>query len=152
LEQLAKQALALWKQPGEPDGEISQQRTEQAQSLCIQAFSLYNGAFLATDQALTWSVTRRERLRIRMQQLALTAGKFYEDNENWLSAIEMYHQGCDADPLEEAFCQRLMFCHQQLGNRSAGLTAYERCRAELAVHLGISPSTVTEALRKSLLG
>jgi LuxR family maltose regulon positive regulatory protein len=152
FEKMAGSALALWDRCREPEasGTKAKELARQAMELTGQALALYRGTFLPSDTGLAWTVSRRERLRNRLLRLVLLAGRHYEEKGKWRSAAEVYLRGVEADPLQEELYQRLMACHQQLGNRVEALAAYERCRAELATQLGIAPSPKTEALRATL--
>ena len=54
------------------------------------------------------------------------------------------------DDLAEGVYQRLMICHDRVGQKAEAVGVYNRCHKTLAGVLGIPPSPVTEALRKSL--
>jgi DNA-binding SARP family transcriptional activator len=122
----------------------------EAITMTDKALALYQGHFLPGDTSHAWTVLQRERLRTKLQRLIVITGTHLEEHGKWGSAADVYRQGLDADPLHEEFYQRLMNCHHEQGQRTEALVVYERCRAELSVHLKIHPSPKTEMLHAKL--
>ena len=144
FEPLCNEASAQWLKSSEAGNSAKESR--QAIELTRKALSLYAGPFLPGDLDQPWTVSLRERLRTKFLRLTVIAGKYHEEKGKWNSAVNLYRQGLDVDPLQEEFYQRLMICHHQLGQRTEALAVYERCRAELSFQLKIQPSPRTEEL------
>jgi two-component SAPR family response regulator len=119
--------------------------------LTEKALDLYKGHFMINDMAQSWTVSTRERLRTNLLRLISHAGLYHEQKLKCKTAASYYYRGIETDKLQEEFYQRLMSCHLHLELRLEGLAVYDRCRAELAMHLAILPSQKTETLRSALL-
>lgn len=115
-----------------------------------RAVALYRGPFLGTEEA-EWSLSARERLRAKFLSAVGLLGRACEARQQWAEAIALCQQGLQADDLAEEFYQRLMVCHDRLGQRGEALTTYRRCKKTLATHLGVVPSEQTEAILASVL-
>jgi len=113
---------------------------------------LYQGHFLTGDDAISWSVSPRERLRSKFITHLLDAGRYWESLELWDRAIACYQRGLEVDDLIEDFYRRLMVCHLETHNIGEGLSVYERCRNVLSVVLGLQPEPETEVLHHALMG
>jgi DNA-binding SARP family transcriptional activator len=124
--------------------------SKQSTPLQLQrALALYRGPFLGTEET-DWSLSARERLRVKFLGCVQLLGRHFEDRQQWGDAAELYQRGLHVDDLVEAFYQRLMVCQNQLGLRAEALTTYQRCKKTLAAHLGVEPSPATETLYRSL--
>jgi len=148
FERMCDDASGIWRH--NRDAGNSGKETKRAIELINKALGLYAGPFLPGDLDQPWSISLRERLRTKLLRLTVITGKHHEEKGKWNSAVALYRQGLDVDPLQEEFYQRLMFCHRQLGQRTEALALYDRCRAELSVHLKIKPSPRTEELYAEL--
>lgn len=107
------------------------------------ALRLYQGHFLQGDSARPWAAVCRERLRNRLHRLVIAAGERLEFCGHHLDAADLYERGLEVDPLAEDLYQRLMDCHQRLGQYAEALRVYRRCRDLLAAELGLAPSRAT---------
>ncbi len=148
FERLCDSASEIWR--NNRDAGNSGKEARRAIELTNKALGLYAGPFLPGDIDQPWTVSQRERLRTKLLRLTIIAGKHHEEKGKWNSAVALYRQGLDVDPLQEEFYQRLMVCHSQLGQRTEALALYDRCQAELSVHLKIKPSPRTEELYAEL--
>ncbi|KAF0219541.1 MAG: transcriptional [Geobacteraceae bacterium] len=115
-----------------------------------KAMALYQGSFLAGDAGEPWAISRRERLRSRFLHLIGKLGESLEGTGKWRKAAECYRKGLETDDLAEEFYQKLMVCHQHLGNQAEALKVYERCRTTLAAVLSVTPSARTRAIYKAI--
>lgn len=115
-----------------------------------RAVTLYRGPFSGTEET-EWSLSSPERLRAKFLGGVGLLGRACEARQQWAEAIVLYQQGLHADDLAEEFYQRLMVCHDRLGQRGEALSAYNRCKKTLAAHLGVVPSEQTEAILASVL-
>jgi DNA-binding SARP family transcriptional activator len=115
-----------------------------------RALALYEGAFLAEDDAEPWTVAARERLRGRFIHALAQHGADLEAAGDREGAIAAYLRGIDADPVVEGFHQGLMRCYAADGRATEAMAAYRRLRQILSVTLGLAPSPASEQLFRSL--
>jgi two-component SAPR family response regulator len=132
-------------------GKIGKSPADQVEKLCEKAVSLYEGPLLPSDSDLQWVTPRREMMKNSLLRIIGVAGGHCEQTGQWKKAVEYYLKGLDADNLAEEFYQRLMVCHQRLGNNANAVKTYNRCRALLQEHLGIEPSAKTQAIYSSIV-
>ncbi|TKB63801.1 MAG: hypothetical protein E8D47_12690 [Nitrospira sp.] len=111
--------------------------------------NLYHGPFLGDDEE-AWSLSMRERLRASFLKHVQAVGEGLEARAQWAIAIEWYQRGLRVDDLIEQFYQRLMTCQHKLGQRAEALSTYQRCKKVLGTHLGVTPSSTTEAFYRSI--
>jgi two-component SAPR family response regulator len=111
---------------------------------------LYQEHFLANEEATSWSVSMRERLRSKFIHQLIEIGRFWENQGHWDQAIECYRKGIDVDDLVEVFYQRLMHCYLRTNRLSEGMAVYRRCCQTLSVILGLQPEPATESLYLAL--
>jgi len=112
---------------------------------------LYQGHFLTGEDTTSWSVSLRERLRIRCIQHLLDTGRYWESRGLWDKAIPCYQRGLEVDDLVEDFYLRLMVCCLAKNSIGEGLAVYRRCRKVLSVVLGLRPAPETEVLHHALM-
>ena len=112
--------------------------------------AIYRGNFLPGDTAQSWSISFRERLRSKFIRTILKLGDQLERAGQFEKAVECYQKGLDVDGLAEEFYQRLMICCKQLGQQAEGVAAYRRCHSILSSRLGLTPSSRTETIYKTL--
>ena len=129
---------------------FKQGNRKEAISLTEQALGLYRGSFLHADTEAPWSLSARERLRMKFTDCMVSLGAHLEESEHLDHAIEYYKKGLEADSLGEAFYQGLMRCYLKLDRRADGLAAYRRLRELLSITLGIPPSAASQALFEAL--
>jgi DNA-binding SARP family transcriptional activator len=115
-----------------------------------QALATYRGPFLGTEEH-SWSIPLRERLRARLLRGVRAIGSRLEAAEGWAAAAELYQRGLDADDVAEELYQRLMVCHDRLGQRGEALSVYRRCKKLLRARAGLEPSRRTEKLYQRLI-
>lgn len=114
-----------------------------------KAARLYRGDFLPHD-GNGWTVSVRERARDRFLRLIIRKGRDVESKGDWERAARYYSKGLEIDDLAEELYQRLMTCYINLGRNAEVARVYNQCRAALKNSLGISPSELTENLRKGI--
>ena len=61
-------------------------------------------------------------------------------------ALVLYEAGLSQDPLAEELYQGAIRCHLAAGRAADALRAYRRCREQLSIVLGVSPSATTSKL------
>jgi DNA-binding SARP family transcriptional activator len=117
-----------------------------------RAIRLYHGHFLSGEEAQPWSIHARERLRSKLLRVTLELGQIYEKFQQWDKAIECYRKAMEVDGLAEEFYQRLMICHQHVGNKAEAILTYKRCCSVLSASMGLEPSEKTQLLYRQIEG
>ncbi|NOZ72197.1 MAG: AAA family ATPase, partial [Chloroflexi bacterium] len=114
------------------------------------AIRLYRGDFL---QGLydDWLLVETERLRLSYQQALQRLFGYYKSHEQLDQALEIGQQLLALDPLREDIHLGMMEIYHQLGQRSAALAQYQRCRDILQKELAVEPLPETKALYQTLL-
>jgi LuxR family maltose regulon positive regulatory protein len=115
-----------------------------------EAVALYRGHFLGEDPGLPWAMALRERLHTGFLRGVSELGVHLEAAGDWKPAADCYQRALGVDPLVEEFYQRLMLCHQRLGQRAEAVSVYQRCRKILDAGLGIAPSAETDAICRDI--
>lgn len=134
------------------NGDTNGENAGRLELLSSRLLDLYQGHFLTGEDTTSWSVSLRERLRIKFIQHLLDAGRYWEAHGLWDKAIPCYQRGLEVDDLVETFYQRLMVCCLETQSISEGLAVYRRCRKVLSIVLGLQPEPETEALHHALMG
>jgi LuxR family maltose regulon positive regulatory protein len=132
-----------------PYGEVSS-KEKGAMELAINAIALYRGPFLAGDPSQPWIVAMRERLRSKFLRVVGFLGRCLERDGRWEEAVSIYRKGLEVDLLAEEFLQRLMVCHQRIGQAGEAMGVYEHYRKTLSSLLGMAPSVETEAIARRI--
>jgi LuxR family transcriptional regulator, maltose regulon positive regulatory protein len=115
-----------------------------------RALALYRGAFLCDEMDLACAGARREALRVRFVHLLSQEARRLERKGGFEHAAALYSHGVEVEPLTESLYQGLMRCYQREQRTSDALRVYERLRKMLRATLGVSPSPVSESLRRGL--
>lgn len=118
-------------------------------SLTERMLELYQGPFL-NGASEAWMLSRRERLRVKFQRHACTAGEWLERASRFDEAGEIYQRALELDPLAEEFYRGLMICRKQSGRIAEALSIYRRCRDILSITLGVQPCAETQGVYRSL--
>ncbi|MEZ5540963.1 MAG: bacterial transcriptional activator domain-containing protein [Pseudomonadota bacterium] len=119
--------------------------------LASSVLRMYQGHFLARDDAACWMVSIQERLRNKYVHCLLDFGHYWEVRGQVHKAVACYRKGIEVDDLIETFYQRLMFCLQQTGREPEAIATYRQCRHVLSVVLGLQPTEHTNRLYRNLL-
>ena len=120
------------------------------------ALALYRGPFLEgfsladSDRFEEWVLLRREQLhRLALSGLdALII--YYQAQGAAAQALPYVQRYVELEPTSEQGQRRLIELLMQLGQRSAALAQFERCRMLLADELGVTPAPETLALYQQL--
>jgi LuxR family maltose regulon positive regulatory protein len=143
FERLAGQIEGLWGQSR------SRSSIEEVIRLTEKAIAMYRGPFLSADDE-HWALSYRERLRSKFLRLVFRLGDYLENSNQCERAVYYYKKALEVDNLAEEFYQRLMVCHQHLGQQAEAVKLYKRCRDILSATLGIEPSSKTVAIYKRI--
>ena len=114
--------------------------TQESLGAMEAASRLYKGSFLSGELYEPWIADVRERLRSKFVRIALKLGRYWEGENRFDRAVECYQKGLEVDLLVEKFYERLMECYQRLGLKTEAIATFNRCKKNLARHLGIGPS------------
>lgn len=134
------------------NGDFTDKDAGRLELLSSRLQDLYQGHFLTGEDTTSWSVSLRERLRIRCIQHLLDIGRYWESCGLWDKAMPCYQRGLEIDDLVEDFYQRLMVCCLATSSIDEGLAVYRRCRKVLSTVLGLQPTPETEAVHYALMG
>ena len=115
-----------------------------------ELLNLYHGDFLAREQSRPWSLSRRERLRSRLNHLLGDVGRRLEAGTHWNGAIRLCRRAIELEPLAEPWYRRLMICLAGSGDAAEALRVYRRYSEVLRAGPGSSPSSEMEAIRQTL--
>lgn len=114
------------------------------------AVALYAGD-LIPDCYDDWVVEDRERLREAYAGAAERLAELLELAREYRGAIPLTRQLVDRDPLNEAFCRRLMRLQALSGDRAAALRVYHGLATALAREMGVEPRPDTREEYERLL-
>jgi len=154
---LSLNAASCWTDAGalaaclrEIDDLPSSAEEAAALRLADRALALYQGDFLAGDDAHPEVLLARNRMRAAFVRRMLALGALLEDRAEHAAAERLYRRVVEREPLAEDTVRRLIRCLLVLGRRAEAYEAYRHCRQQLSVLLGIAPSAETEALVETL--
>jgi DNA-binding SARP family transcriptional activator len=109
------------------------------------------GRPLLSGERCAWAASARHQYRVRLLDALLDAAGHALTAECPREALGLANQAVGLDPVAERGWAVAMAAHRALGDRTAALRAYDRCRRELADGLGVEPSRDTHALFLQLL-
>jgi DNA-binding SARP family transcriptional activator len=98
----------------------------------------------------TWLLGRREDAQRWLGEVLTQLASLYEAGGDLAAAVSTLEHWVCLDPLNEPAQRRLLAAHLASGNITAGLHAYEACRAVLAAELGSEPSLEIQAVAEQL--
>jgi LuxR family transcriptional regulator, maltose regulon positive regulatory protein len=119
-------------------------------SLVDRAIRVYGGEFLHDEKTEFWELAFRDRLQRAFLKLVKRAGAACERAQHFKSALDYYLLANAADHLAEECYQRLMVCHDSLGQKAEAAEVYRLCRSRLQSALGAAPSPQTEEIYRSI--
>jgi predicted ATPase/DNA-binding SARP family transcriptional activator len=121
-----------------------------------QAVALYRGAFLDkfsvgdSDLFEEWATLVREPLHQQAMNALAALVVYHERHGNYAQALHYSERQLEMDPWREEAYRQIMRILALNGQRSAALQRFERCRAVLAVELGVEPAAETTALYEQI--
>ena len=140
FEQVLEEAENRWKEAA----------FEAAVSLSEDAIRLYRGPFLEKDAEESWAISMSERLRSRFLRAVGKVGDHWRSAGEWEKARDCFQRGLDVDDLAEGFCQGLMTCYQNLGQKAEALSLYQRFEKRMKTVLGVEPTARTKGFRAAI--
>ncbi len=126
-------------------GRPAPNQTPVLERLGKRILSLYRGRFFEGSD-LPCAARPSESLHRRYLRAVETLGVKLEATGLTDRARSCYERGLEIDPTAEGLCQKLIFCHLRLGNRSEAIGAYERCKDALARDRRVAPSPSMQRL------
>jgi LuxR family maltose regulon positive regulatory protein len=110
----------------------------------------YPGPLLSTEEN-PWIAKPRDALRARFVRSLMRLGEQLEQRRDWVTAIDVYRRGLEADNLAESFYRGLMRALAATGDQAEALNAFRRCRELLSIVLGVKPAAETERLHREIV-
>jgi LuxR family transcriptional regulator, maltose regulon positive regulatory protein len=108
--------------------------------------SLYGGDLLKGEMDAPWLIAARDRVRNKFLRTLKLLGAYWESQQTWDQALNLYERVLEIDNVAEDVYRRLMRCYVRAGQPAEAQRVYQRCRQMLSLVLGISPSAETETL------
>jgi len=135
----------------------SRSQCESCQDTLLQAVQLYEGEFLEgfgledCPAFEEWLFIQRERLHVLVLEAYSDLAIYAENKGDLLAARGFAQRQIELDPLREPAYRQQMRILTRLGERSAALAMFERCRTVLREELGLDPELETRSLFELLL-
>lgn len=134
----------------------------ECQARLARMAELYRGEFLAglslndCPAFDEWQMMQRERLHLQAIEALDDLAHFHEQAGDNTNAMRYARRQIELDPLRENAHRQLMRLLDKLGQRTAALEQFERCKRLLADELGVEPEPETLLLaariRNSMAG
>jgi pentatricopeptide repeat protein len=112
--------------------------------------SLYGGELLKGEIDAPWLIAARDRVRNKFLRTLKLFGAYWERQEAWSQARNLYERVLEIDNVAEDIYRRLIRCYVRAGQPAEALRVYRRCHQMLSLVLGITPSAETETLLQNL--
>ena len=106
----------------------------------------YPGPLFGAEAVLPWWAGARERLHQRFLRRTNERGMALEHSGELDKALVVYEAALSQDALAEHLYQGAIRCHLAAGRAADALRVYRRCREQLSIVLGVSPSAATSKL------
>lgn len=106
----------------------------------------YAGPLFGDDAVLPWWASARERLHQRFLRRTAERATALEHAGDSEQALALYEAALAQDSLAENLYRGAIRCHLAAGRPADALRVYRRCREQLSIVLGVSPSAPTIAL------
>ena len=138
-------------------GHSSRSQCPACQPILAQAVALYQQEYMAgfgLDECAAfeeWLFVQREQLYLLVCEAYSDLADYAENNADYLQARAYAQRQIELNPLREAAYRQQMRILARLGERSAALTLFARCRSLLSEELGLDPEPETLALHTQLL-
>jgi LuxR family transcriptional regulator, maltose regulon positive regulatory protein len=141
FERLADQCSRRLKQDSE---------TTEMATLSDSLLSLYGGELLKGETDAPWLIAARDRVRNKFLRTLKLLGAYWEGQENWGQARNLYERVLEIDNVAEDIYRGLMRCYLRTGEPAEALKVYQRCRRMLSLVLDMAPSPETEILLRNI--
>ncbi len=111
-----------------------------------KVLTLYKGAFLAKQTQMSWMLSQRERLRLKLLRALKSLIRFYSQQGQCQQVIALYEKAIELDQLAEEYHRGLMKCHAGQGDLAKALDVYSNCYNLFKSLFNIEPSQKTQQL------
>ena len=137
------------------DSDVQRFQRSLAEGDWLEAVGAYSGKLLAglTPESLDyddWLAQERDGLHGAYRDAAIQCAKQLEETGKALEASELLLSVYKDDPLAEDVVQGILRCAALTGNRSLGLTIFQRFTDTLRSELGLAPLEATAQLAQIL--
>lgn len=135
----------------------SRSQCQACQQALAQAVTLYEQEFMAgfgLDDCAAfeeWLFVQREQLYLLVCEAYGDLATYAESHADYLLARDCAQRQIELDPLREPAYRQQMRILARLGERSAALALFERCRSLLNEELGLDPEPETLTLHVQIL-
>ena len=119
--------------------------------LAREALAAYRGDFLAGEDAQSWIIPVRERLRSRFITACAAQGALLAAAGRAEEARSFYQRGLEADDAVDELCLGVMRCSLALRQPAPGIAAYRGLERALARRPGGRPAAAIRTLYEELL-
>lgn len=143
FERMLSRAVGTWQSA------VHEQDLQKAADLTQKGLEQYKGQLFQGDEEM--AISFREYLHHRFIQSVEQLGNYLQKKKEWEKAIVLYEKGLKIDELVDSFYRGLMVCNHRIGRKTRALSAYSRCKKNLAEHLNTHPSAEIEALKNAIL-
>ncbi len=117
-----------------------------------RAIDLYRGPFLHSSEDHAWQMVYRTRLASKFKRIVMLLVRRSVAGGDIRNARALLERALELDPLAEEMARELMRVLIDLGEQSAAIAVFERCRDAIFEGLGARPSAATLALLTPLRG
>ncbi|MBI4673669.1 MAG: tetratricopeptide repeat protein [Chloroflexi bacterium] len=97
-----------------------------------------------------WVLLRREQLRLRIMEVLFELAEARLERGEFALAAQLAQRQLDLDPWREQAHRQRMTALAVLGQRSAALAQFDKCRKTLLEELGVEPEPATRRLYEQL--
>jgi DNA-binding SARP family transcriptional activator len=125
---------------------LQARETVAAAQVAREAAALYRGDLRAYDDGADWVVTERRGLDAAYQGVLCDAAEASVALGLAEDAVDYGRRALQRNPFSERASRLVMQGYAELGETSAAVGEYERCRRQLAEELGVDPSPQTRAV------
>jgi predicted ATPase/DNA-binding SARP family transcriptional activator len=105
----------------------------------LRARDLYQGELLPEDRYETWTLTIRRTVNEQYINLLLEIARMYEEQQDYVRAVELLKDIIELDPVCEQAYARLMFLYVRLNHREQALQSYQQLVENLRSELDVAP-------------
>lgn len=112
--------------------------------------ALYAGPLLSEENE-SWILPSRNRLTEMHRTATCRVGEGLLSRGQWREALEVFGSALQRDSVAEVFYQGAIAACLAGGLRAEASALFERCRKEMSEQLGLSPSTKTLELYRSVI-
>jgi len=117
----------------------------------LNAVSIYQGDFLEEDLYISWCDEERDRFRGEYLQLLEGIIEYYHFEKDYKKCIGYVKKYLQVDKFAEDVYQLLMTYYSKIGNKSAVVRTFKKCKESITKGLDCPLSKETETLYQNLV-